>query len=144
LRFTAASPGHNRRRRWRQISSNFRRGNGGSIFNVDGNFIGNKRKVKELLTVMAEWNMRHGRPFSFYTETSVNLADDAELLQMMETANFDFEALTRLTLARMANLHEKRIGELGGFQGGGGVTAAVNGTDPIRAMSLRAWKQGVI
>jgi radical SAM superfamily enzyme YgiQ (UPF0313 family) len=61
----------------------------GSIFNVDANFIGNKRKVKELLTVMAEWNMRHEHPFSFYTETSVNLADDAELPQMMETANFD-------------------------------------------------------
>src|SRR5579864_9698024 len=61
----------------------------GPIFIVDDNFIGNKRKVKELLPVMAEWNARHGRPFQFYTEASVNLADDQELLQMMQTANFD-------------------------------------------------------
>jgi len=61
----------------------------GAIFIVDDNFIGNKRKVKELLPVMAEWNDRHGRPFSFYTEASVNLADDAELLQMMKDASFD-------------------------------------------------------
>jgi radical SAM superfamily enzyme YgiQ (UPF0313 family) len=49
-------------RRWR-----------GPIFIVD-DFIGNKRKVKELLPVMAGWNMRHGRPFSFYTEASFNSA----------------------------------------------------------------------
>ena len=61
----------------------------GSIFIVDDNFIGNKRKVMELLPVMAEWNVRHQRPFSFYTEASVNLADDPELLQMMKEANFD-------------------------------------------------------
>ncbi len=61
----------------------------GPIFIVDDNFIGNKRKVKELLPVMAEWNARHGRPFQFYTEASVNLADDQELLQMMQNANFD-------------------------------------------------------
>ena len=61
----------------------------GSIFIVDDNFIGNKRKVKELLPVMAKWNAEHGRPFSFYTEASVNLADDAELLQMMKEASFD-------------------------------------------------------
>jgi radical SAM superfamily enzyme YgiQ (UPF0313 family) len=61
----------------------------GPVFIVDDNFIGNKRKVKELLPVMAEWNVRHGRPFRFYTEASVNLADDQELLQMMKDASFD-------------------------------------------------------
>ncbi|HWF66779.1 MAG TPA: radical SAM protein [Acidobacteriaceae bacterium] len=61
----------------------------GPIFIVDDNFIGNKRKVKELLPVVADWNARHGRPFSFYTEASVNLADDTSLLQMMKNASFD-------------------------------------------------------
>jgi radical SAM superfamily enzyme YgiQ (UPF0313 family) len=61
----------------------------GPIFIVDDNFIGNKRKAKELLPVMAEWNERHGRPFRFYTEASINLADDAALLQMMKEASFD-------------------------------------------------------
>ena len=61
----------------------------GPVFIVDDNFIGNKRKVKELLPVLAEWNVRHDRPFRFYTEASVNLADDRELLQMMKDASFD-------------------------------------------------------
>ncbi|MGH9359871.1 MAG: B12-binding domain-containing radical SAM protein [Terriglobia bacterium] len=60
----------------------------GSVFIVDDNFIGNKRKVKELLPSLADWNRQHKRPFSFFTEASVNLADDRELLQMMKDANF--------------------------------------------------------
>ncbi|HLI34654.1 MAG TPA: B12-binding domain-containing radical SAM protein [Terriglobia bacterium] len=60
----------------------------GSVFIVDDNFIGNKRKAKELLAVLADWNRRHRRPFSFFTEASVNLADDTELLEMMKDANF--------------------------------------------------------
>ncbi len=60
----------------------------GSVFIVDDNFIGNKRKAKELLAVLADWNRRHRRPFGFFTEASVNLADDAELLEMMKDANF--------------------------------------------------------
>jgi radical SAM superfamily enzyme YgiQ (UPF0313 family) len=60
----------------------------GSVFIVDDNFIGNKRKVKELLPALAEWNNRHGRPFTFFTEASVNLADDTQLLQMMKDSGF--------------------------------------------------------
>jgi radical SAM superfamily enzyme YgiQ (UPF0313 family) len=60
----------------------------GPVFIVDDNFIGNKRKVKELLPAVADWNRRHRKPFSFYTEASVNLADDAQLLQLMKDANF--------------------------------------------------------
>src|SRR5216684_8622504 len=60
----------------------------GSIFIVDDNFIGNKKKVKELLPVIAEWNIRHRRPFTFFTEASVNLADDPELLELMKEAGF--------------------------------------------------------
>ncbi|MFQ5777282.1 MAG: B12-binding domain-containing radical SAM protein [Terriglobia bacterium] len=60
----------------------------GSVFIVDDNFIGNKRKVKELLPALAEWNRSHRRPFTFFTEASVNLADDAELLRLMKEAGF--------------------------------------------------------
>jgi radical SAM superfamily enzyme YgiQ (UPF0313 family) len=61
----------------------------GWVFIVDDNFIGNKKKAKELLPVMAEWNQAHRRPFTFFTEASVNLADDPELLQLMKQAGFD-------------------------------------------------------
>jgi radical SAM superfamily enzyme YgiQ (UPF0313 family) len=60
----------------------------GLVFVVDDNFIGNKRNVKGLLPVLAEWSERHGRPFSFLTEASLNLADDDELLGMMKRAGF--------------------------------------------------------
>jgi radical SAM superfamily enzyme YgiQ (UPF0313 family) len=60
----------------------------GLVFIVDDNFIGNKRNVKGLLPHLAEWSERHGRPFSFLTEASLNLADDDELLGLMKSAGF--------------------------------------------------------
>jgi radical SAM superfamily enzyme YgiQ (UPF0313 family) len=60
----------------------------GLVFIVDDNFIGNKRNVKRLLPELIEWSDAHGRPFSFITEASVNLAEDDALLDMMRRANF--------------------------------------------------------
>lgn len=60
----------------------------GPVFIVDDNFIGNKRAVKKLLPELADWSERHGQPFCFFTEASVNLADDDELLELMRRAGF--------------------------------------------------------
>jgi radical SAM superfamily enzyme YgiQ (UPF0313 family) len=60
----------------------------GLVFIVDDNFIGNKRNVKRFLPELVEWSEAHGRPFSFITEASVNLAEDDALLDMMRRANF--------------------------------------------------------
>ena len=60
----------------------------GLVFIVDDNFIGNKRNVKRLLPELIEWSERNGRPFSFITEASVNLAEDDALLELMRRANF--------------------------------------------------------
>ena len=59
-----------------------------AVFVVDDNFIGNKKRAKDLLTAMAEWGQLHGYPFRFITEASLNLADDPELLQLMKEAGF--------------------------------------------------------
>ncbi|NEO29650.1 MAG: DUF4070 domain-containing protein [Symploca sp. SIO3C6] len=59
-----------------------------SIFMVDDNFIGNKRNVKLLLRELAPWMKERGYPFRFVTEASVDLAQDAELLELMIAANF--------------------------------------------------------
>jgi radical SAM superfamily enzyme YgiQ (UPF0313 family) len=60
----------------------------GLVFIVDDNFIGNKKNVRKLLPDLIEWSEAHGRPFSFITEASVNLAEDDALLEMMRRANF--------------------------------------------------------
>jgi radical SAM superfamily enzyme YgiQ (UPF0313 family) len=59
-----------------------------SVFLVDDNFIGNKKKVKELLRAIIAWRRRSGARMSFFTEASVNLADDQELLDLMGQAGF--------------------------------------------------------
>jgi radical SAM superfamily enzyme YgiQ (UPF0313 family) len=71
-----------------ELDALFRLGWRGMVFIVDDNFIGNKRNVKRLLPALADWSERHGRPFSFITEASVNLAEDEELLDGMRRANF--------------------------------------------------------
>ena len=60
----------------------------GSVFFVDDNFIGNRKNVKQLLPAIADWSIRRRRPFSFFTEASINLADDSELLESMQDAGF--------------------------------------------------------
>ncbi len=59
------------------------------IFFVDDNFIGNKKVVKnELLPALIEWRRgKEGVPF--FTEVSINIADDEELIKMMCRAGFD-------------------------------------------------------
>jgi radical SAM superfamily enzyme YgiQ (UPF0313 family) len=58
------------------------------VFIVDDNLIGNKKAVKELLRALIAWQEREGYPLSFFTEASLDLADDPELLQLMADANF--------------------------------------------------------
>jgi radical SAM superfamily enzyme YgiQ (UPF0313 family) len=61
----------------------------GGVFFVDDNFIGNKRVLKEdVLPALTAWRAGK-RGFGFHTEASINLADDAELMQMMTAAGFE-------------------------------------------------------
>jgi radical SAM superfamily enzyme YgiQ (UPF0313 family) len=61
----------------------------GEVFFVDDNFIGNKAFLKtDLLPALIEW--RKGKKgFLFYTETSINLADDKPLMNQMVEAGFN-------------------------------------------------------
>jgi radical SAM superfamily enzyme YgiQ (UPF0313 family) len=56
-------------------------------FIVDDNLIGNKIEVKKLLIDLAAWQTAEGYPFTFFTEASLNLAEDEELIQLMDAAN---------------------------------------------------------
>jgi radical SAM superfamily enzyme YgiQ (UPF0313 family) len=59
-----------------------------SVFIVDDNFIGNKKKAKDLLVKLIPWMERHNYPLHLTTEASIDLANDAELLELMYRANF--------------------------------------------------------
>ncbi|MFH0929933.1 MAG: DUF4070 domain-containing protein [Candidatus Moraniibacteriota bacterium] len=72
----------------REFQSLYDAGWTGSVFVVDDNFIGNIKKVKEMLRRLIEWQKRYNYPFKLVTEASVNLADDEELLKLMAEANF--------------------------------------------------------
>ncbi len=60
-----------------------------SVFIVDDNLIGNKKRVKDLLRAIIQWQKEHNYPVSLQAEASINLADDDELLDLMEEAAFD-------------------------------------------------------
>jgi radical SAM superfamily enzyme YgiQ (UPF0313 family) len=57
------------------------------VFIVDDNLIGNKKAVKVLLRDVAAWQRARNYPLSFFTEASLDLAEDAELMGLMVEAN---------------------------------------------------------
>jgi radical SAM superfamily enzyme YgiQ (UPF0313 family) len=62
----------------------------GAVFFVDDNFIGNRRRAKRSLEALERWQHERGFPFRFFTEASVNLGNDDELMRLMRDAGFDF------------------------------------------------------
>ncbi|WP_406695962.1 radical SAM protein [Singulisphaera sp. Ch08] len=56
-------------------------------FIVDDNLIGNKKAIKEVLREVIHWQERHGYKMTFFTEASIDLADDPELLCLLDEAN---------------------------------------------------------
>ena len=59
------------------------------VFFVDDNFIGNKKFLKsDLLPALVEWR-QNKKGFLFYTEASINLADDGDLMGLMVEAGFN-------------------------------------------------------
>lgn len=62
----------------------------GSIFIVDDNFIGNRKKVREFLPVLIKWQIERGYPFSFFTQVSLDLADESmsDIRENMARAGF--------------------------------------------------------
>ncbi len=73
----------------REMDILYRMGRRGSLFIVDDNFIGNKAKVKALLDAIIEYQRERDYPFALFTEASINLAQDEDLMDRMVRAGFD-------------------------------------------------------
>jgi len=71
-----------------ELDELYRLGYRGHVDFVDDNLIGNKKAVKAFLPDLAKWLEAHNYPFEFTTEASINLADDAALLALLNRANF--------------------------------------------------------
>jgi len=107
----------------------------GSIFVVDDNFIGNRKKLKEdILPAMIAWAEEHNYPFTYGTETSINICDDNELIELMVAAGFEhifigietpnkasltecgkYQNVGRDIAASIRQLHRKGLRVSGGF-----------------------------
>ena len=73
-----------------ELEALYNRGWRETVFLVDDNFIGNKRKLKEeVLPAMIKWQKDRNSPFRFMAEASINLADDEELMKLMVKAGFE-------------------------------------------------------
>jgi radical SAM superfamily enzyme YgiQ (UPF0313 family) len=74
----------------KELDSLYNYGWHGTVFFVDDNFIGNKKKLKsELLPAIIEWQIDHKHPFRLFTEASINLSDDEGLMKLMAETGFN-------------------------------------------------------
>jgi radical SAM superfamily enzyme YgiQ (UPF0313 family) len=58
------------------------------IFVVDDNLIGNKKAIKPILRDIVRWQQERAYPLTLFTEASLDLAEDEELMELMGLANF--------------------------------------------------------
>jgi len=58
------------------------------IFVVDDNLIGNKKAIKPILRDIVKWQQERAYPLTLFTEASLDLAEDEELMDLLGLANF--------------------------------------------------------
>lgn len=76
----------------------------GTVSIVDDNFVGNKSEVKvQLLPAITRWMKEHKYPFIFNIQTSINLADDPELIEMMLEAGINSTFIGLETPSELSN-----------------------------------------
>jgi radical SAM superfamily enzyme YgiQ (UPF0313 family) len=66
----------------------FQRAGLGIIFVVDDNLIGNRKAIKPVLREIVRWQQERAYPLTLFTEASLDLAEDEELMELMGLANF--------------------------------------------------------
>jgi radical SAM superfamily enzyme YgiQ (UPF0313 family) len=94
-----------------ELDAIYRLGWRNSVFIVDDNFIGNKKKLKaEVLPAIVDWMKQQDYPFTLFTQTSIGLSDDEQLMQLMIEAGFD------RVFVGIETPNEDSLGECGKYQ----------------------------
>src|SRR5262249_4546553 len=55
----------------------------------DANLIGDPRYAKRLLTELRDWGLAHKFPIRFSCELTINVADEPDILDLLQQANFE-------------------------------------------------------
>ena len=66
----------------------YNRGFRGPIFVADDNFIGNKKRARELLVQIIKWQKNHCYSFDFTTEVDITLSDNEGIMDLMVLGGF--------------------------------------------------------
>ena len=72
-----------------ELEALYRLGARGPIFVCDDNFIGSKKHARAILQELIPWLQAHGDPFNFLTQSSVNLGQDRDMMDLMVAARFE-------------------------------------------------------
>jgi radical SAM superfamily enzyme YgiQ (UPF0313 family) len=93
-----------------ELEAIFQNGWRGMLMFVDDNFIGHRRKAREILEALISWQVRHRYPFNFFTQASVDLADHPQLLGLMRQAGFThiFLGVETPEIASLAECHKQQ------------------------------------
>src|SRR5207247_55447 len=75
------------------------------VFFADDNFIGNRAYAKDLLRSIVHWNSKQRSPLAFYTQASIDMVRDEELLRLLRDANFN-EVFIGIESPRKSSLAE--------------------------------------
>ena len=73
-----------------ELETLYRLGWRGVVFISDDNFIGNKDHARAILNRLIPWMQAHGSPFGFWTQASMNLGQDREMIDLLTAANFGY------------------------------------------------------
>lgn len=96
-----------------ELAALYRLGWRKEVFISDDNFIGNRQHALAILTELIPWMASHGKPYAFWTQASVNLGQDLEMMDQMTAANFSFvfvgvESTDAATLGLSRKYHNLR------------------------------------
>lgn len=72
----------------RELEAIYQLGWRGEVFIADDNFIGNKEHARAFLNELIPWSKGRHEPFGYVTQTSVNLGQDRDMIDLMTEANF--------------------------------------------------------